>query len=224
MPKLTLTFDNGPTPGVTGRVLDTLAARGLKATFFVIGEKLLIPEGRALAEETRARGHWLGSHTMTHGEPLGLLGDPAREVSEIADAQHALGELYAEQKFFRPTGHGRVGPHLLSQAAADYLAAGSYTVALWSLFVRDSKMPDGWADRALDRLGEREWQALVVHDLPTGAMDELPRFLDTAAERGVEFVQDFPLDCTPMRRGQADDTFTELYVAPPPGAATVRGS
>ena len=37
---LTLTFDNGPEPGVTPRVLDILRERGIKATFFVIGEKL----------------------------------------------------------------------------------------------------------------------------------------------------------------------------------------
>ena len=37
---LTLTFDNGPEPGVTPRVLDILGERGIKTTFFVIGEKL----------------------------------------------------------------------------------------------------------------------------------------------------------------------------------------
>ena len=48
---LTLTFDNGPEPGVTPRVLDVLRERGIKTTFFVIGEKLgdarTPPAGRA---------------------------------------------------------------------------------------------------------------------------------------------------------------------------------
>ena len=43
---LTLSFDNGPEPGTTPRVLDILAARGIKTTFFVIGEKLADPERR----------------------------------------------------------------------------------------------------------------------------------------------------------------------------------
>ena len=51
---LTLSFDNGPEPGATPRVLDILAERGIKTTFFVIGEKLADPERRALAE--RAHG------------------------------------------------------------------------------------------------------------------------------------------------------------------------
>ncbi|MBY9051435.1 polysaccharide deacetylase family protein, partial [Pseudomonas fluorescens] len=43
---LTLTFDNGPDPDVTPLVLDILAERGIKATFFVIGEKLADPARR----------------------------------------------------------------------------------------------------------------------------------------------------------------------------------
>jgi peptidoglycan/xylan/chitin deacetylase (PgdA/CDA1 family) len=212
MAKLTLTFDNGPTPGITEQVLDTLADRGLKATFFVIGEKLASAAGRELAERTRAEGHWLGNHTMTHGEPLGLLEDPRREAAEITDAQAALGELSAPARYFRPTGHGSVGPHLLSRTAVDVLTSGGYTMVLWSLFVRDSKMPEGWADRALQRLPESQWHVLVVHDLPTGAMDQLPGFLDAVDSMGIEIVQEFPEACTPIRGGQPSAELDDLYV------------
>jgi peptidoglycan/xylan/chitin deacetylase (PgdA/CDA1 family) len=47
--QVTVTFDNGPTPGVTDAVLDVLADRGVPATFFVVGERLLDPSARALA-------------------------------------------------------------------------------------------------------------------------------------------------------------------------------
>ncbi|MEW2398002.1 polysaccharide deacetylase family protein [Streptomyces sp. NPDC046862] len=214
MTKLTLTFDNGPTPGVTEQVLDTLAERELKATFFVIGEKLATPAGRELAEWAHAQGHRLGNHTMTHGEPLGLLKDPEREVAEIAEAQAVLGELTSPERCFRPTGHGKVGPHLLSPTAADLLVSDGYTVVLWTLFVRDSKMPEGWAERALLRLPERDWHVLVVHDLPSGAMDELPGFLDAVASMGVEIVQEFPAESTPLLRGRACADFEDLYVTP----------
>ncbi|MFK0283212.1 polysaccharide deacetylase family protein [Streptomyces sp. NPDC090499] len=222
MPKLTLTFDNGPTPGVTEHVLDTLGARGLKATFFVIGEKLAPGPGRALAERAGAEGHWLGNHTMTHGEPLGLLGDPRREVEEITHAQDALGGLSHPARYFRPTGHGSVGPHLLSRAAADVLTSGGYTMVLWSLFVRDSKMPEGWVERALRRLPESDWHVFVLHDLPTGAMDELPRFLDAVDSMGVEIVQEFPTECTPILGGQPGVELEGLYVTPRE-SATVPG-
>src|SRR4029077_18310068 len=55
---LTLTFDNGPEPGVTPRVLDILRERGIKATFFVIGEKLGDPERRRLGVPPPQRGPW----------------------------------------------------------------------------------------------------------------------------------------------------------------------
>lgn len=38
--------------------------------------------------------------------------------------------------------------------------------------------------------------------MATGAMDHLERFLDQAAEIGVRFMQDFPADCVPLRRGE----------------------
>ena len=42
---------------------------------------------------------------------------------------------------------------------------------------------------------------MVLHDIPTGAMKALPRFLDAALEAGVEIVQEFPPECVPVLRG-----------------------
>src|ERR1700752_5263230 len=58
---LTLSFDNGPEPGVTPLVLDVLAERGIRTTFFVIGEKLSDGERRKLAARAHDEGHWIGN-------------------------------------------------------------------------------------------------------------------------------------------------------------------
>ena len=50
MGDVALSFDNGPDPAVTPRVLDVLARRGVKASFFVLGKSLASPERRKLAE------------------------------------------------------------------------------------------------------------------------------------------------------------------------------
>ena len=63
MQRLTFTFDNGPAPGATEKVLDFLAERAIKATFFVVGARLRTPQGRQLAERAHAEGHWIGNHT-----------------------------------------------------------------------------------------------------------------------------------------------------------------
>ena len=84
---LTLTFDNGPEPGVTPRVLDVLRERGIKTTFFVIGEKLGDRERRRLAARAHDEGHWIGNHTFTHSIPLGQQHDTETAEKEIGRTQ-----------------------------------------------------------------------------------------------------------------------------------------
>ncbi len=201
MTRLTLTFDNGPTPGVTEPVLAALASRDIKATFFVVGDRLSEPGAFEIAETAHEQGHWIGNHTMQHGPPLGNWTDPHKAVDEIASAQEALGRLAHPHRFFRPNGHGTVGPHLLNGPVVDYLVTHHYTVVLWSIFVRDSKQPEDWDQRALEVIGERDWDVLVLHDLAGGGMDLLPGFLDSMLERGITFEQGFPEDLLPIDRG-----------------------
>ena len=102
---LTLSFDNGPTPDVTPVVLDVLARRGVKSTFFVIGEKLGRPGHRALAERAHAEGHWIGNHTWSHSLPFGLMAADAAK-SEFDRTEAAIGPLRHRHRFFRPYGQG----------------------------------------------------------------------------------------------------------------------
>src|ERR1700712_4776450 len=99
---LTLTFDNGPEPGVTPRVLDILGERGIKTTFFVIGEKLGDPGRRRLAARAHDEGHWIGNHTFTHTVPLGQQTDANTAASEIGRTQAAIGDLAHAKRWFRP--------------------------------------------------------------------------------------------------------------------------
>ena len=203
MARLTLTFDNGPTPGVTERVLATLAERALPATFFAVGDKLKVPGALALAAQAKAAGHWIGNHTMTHTTPLGRRTEPDHPQREIAAADALLGELAEPERLFRPNaGGGVLGPHVLSRAAVEHFRRHRHTVVLWNCVPRDWEEPDGWAARALADIGRQDWTLLVLHDLPTGAMDRLPGFLDEVRARGVNVVQDFPADCVPIRRGE----------------------
>src|SRR5262249_23473011 len=103
---LTLTFDNGPEPDVTPRVLDILAARAIKSTFFVIGEKLADPQRRQLAARAHDEGHWIGNHTYTHSVPLGRQSDPLAAEHEVGRTQAVIGELTHGKRWFRPFGGG----------------------------------------------------------------------------------------------------------------------
>lgn len=215
MTRLTLTFDNGPEPGVTEAVLDALAACRVAATFFPIGRKLADPAARALAERAHAEGHQIGNHTWSHGEPLGKQ-DGEAGLREVAQAQDALGALAHPDRLFRPNGGGgALGHHLLSGAVADALRVGGYTCVLWNSVPGDWAEPDAWPARVLATLAAQPWTVLVLHDLPTGAMRHLPDFLDEAAAAGAEFRQDFPDDCVPLRRGrETAPGALARYVAP----------
>jgi peptidoglycan/xylan/chitin deacetylase (PgdA/CDA1 family) len=202
--KVTLTFDNGPEPGVTERVLEVLAEEAIHATFFVLGAKLADPARRKLAERAHAEGHWIGNHTMTHGVPLGNLKAAGAATREILDTQKLIGELSHPDRLFRPFGGGGVlGPHLLNSEALEVLKEKRMTCVLWNAIPRDFAEPNGWVERALEQCTAQAWTLLVLHDLPNGAMNHLGKFIGTMRKRGTEFRQDFPRDCVPIRRGQA---------------------
>ena len=202
--QVTLTFDNGPEPAVTPRVLDLLGDAGIKATFFVLGSKLADQKRRALAKRAHAESHWIGNHTWSHAEPLGRLQDASRAVSEIVETQALIDELAHPDKLFRPFGGGGViGPHLLNAAALDVLKKEKMTCVLWNAVPRDWEDPRGWAETALAQCLSQDWTLLVLHDLPTGAMGRLKIFIDRVRDHGGVFRQDFPPDCVPLRRGEA---------------------
>jgi peptidoglycan/xylan/chitin deacetylase (PgdA/CDA1 family) len=200
---VTLTFDNGPEPDVTPRVLDILAARAIKTTFFVIGEKLEDPARRQLAVRAHDEGHWIGNHTFTHTVPLGQQRDPQTARHEIGRTQAAIGELSHPRRWFRPFGGGgNLDDRLLKPSVVDYLVRNEHSCVLWNAIPRDWDDPDGWVDRALDQCRAQAWSLMVLHDLPTGAMNHLERFIDRAAEAGARFHQEFPPDCVPIRSGR----------------------
>lgn len=208
---LTLTFDNGPDPDETPLVLDTLKRRGIRSTFFVIGKNL--SEHRTLAERAAAEGHWIGNHTFTHSGPLGLRQDAELAAREIGATQDQLGSLAHPHRYFRPQGGGgKLGPHLLSAEAADFLKRGNYTCVLWNSIPRDWDDPDGWVDRALTHCAGQPWTLMVLHDIASGAMRHLDRFLDQVAIKGGRLRQDFPPDCVPMADGIATGAFAR-YVS-----------
>ncbi len=201
--RVTLTFDNGPTPGITEHVLDILSTRRIQTTFFVVGERLVRPGGRALAVRAHSEGHWIANHSLTHSAPLGEKPDAEYARREIEETQNLIGELAHADKLFRPMGGGgSIGPHLLSRAALQLLHAGKYTCVLWSSVPGDWRDQDGWVDRCISEVAGRDWTVVVLHDVENAALPRLPEFLDRLDSLGIEFRQDFPEDVVITRRGE----------------------
>lgn len=203
MRRVTLTFDNGPTPDITPYVLDVLAERSLPALFFVVGKNLGHPSSRPTLERARAAGHGVGNHSMHHAVPLGEDATADAVEREIVAPQALLGDLAGPDRLFRPFGKGGLlGPHLLSRRALDHLCAERYTVALWNSVPHDWDDPTGWPEQARADVETLDHTVLVLHDLPTGAMRALPGFLDSLLDDGVSFGLDLPDSCAPIRDGE----------------------
>jgi peptidoglycan/xylan/chitin deacetylase (PgdA/CDA1 family) len=198
---ITTSFDNGPDPEVTPFVLETLRRHDIKSTFFVIGERL--QDRRRWAERAHAEGHWIGNHTHNHLVPLGLSAEPGVAASEIDHAEMLIGDLAHERRLFRPLGGGgHLDKGLLNEEALERLQTGGHTCVLWNAVPGDWLYPEGWLERALELCFAQTHALLVLHDLPTGAMNSLDRFIGMAKDRGAQFQQEFPASCVPIERGR----------------------
>lgn len=152
-----LTFDDGPDPHWTPRVLELLACQQAGASFFVVGQ--LATRFGALLRQAHAAGHAIGSHGWSHRHPWRLgRAEAEREVREGADAiAQAIG---ACPHWFRPP-HGRITP-ALEQAARQQ----GHRIALWSLSGIDWG-PFGESGRIARRLAAvRRGDIVLLHDGP----------------------------------------------------------
>lgn len=212
--RVTLTFDNGPTVGVTERVLDVLAKHGVQASFFVVGKKLGTSAETALIERAVDEGHWIGNHTFSHSLSLGDSVDPETPAAEIGRTQDLLAHVAHDERFFRPPGGGgKLDRHLLSQHAVRYLSDGSYTVVLWNSVPRDWVDPDGWEATCRRDIAQLDWSVVVLHDVDTGAMRNLDAAVGRMLDDGLQLVQDFPPDCVPIRRGRVTSSLDHLVAS-----------
>jgi peptidoglycan-N-acetylglucosamine deacetylase len=197
--RVTLTFDNGPDPATTPYVLDILARRGVKTTFFIVGEKLLAH--RHLAERAVAEGHWIGNHTWSHSQTFRERGEAGFVQGEIDRTQEVIGDLVHPDQLFRPYGGGGRIDGALNEVAVKHLAARGYTGVIWNTLPGDWKDAEGWPDTAYAQLPKSAWPLVVLHDHKAQAMRKLEPFIVELQDQGYAFRQDFPSDCIVMRRG-----------------------
>lgn len=125
--KITLTFDDGPVPGVTDWVVEELAKRAMSATFFMVGDN--VRKHPSLAQEVVAAGHQLGNHTYHH---LSGWKTPTKIYLEDVAACDSILEdtLGIQTDFFRPPYGWITSP----QAQA---LSKQKSIAMWSLLSYD---------------------------------------------------------------------------------------
>jgi peptidoglycan/xylan/chitin deacetylase (PgdA/CDA1 family) len=180
-----LTFDDGPHPDTTRRVLDLLAASSAKATFFVLGDKVTAhPE---VLRDIVSAGHSLGVHGFHH-DRLYSFRPPSAVAADIAETIAAVERACGVRpRWFRPP-IGQVSPRTFAGARR----AGVEIVA-WSV-----RGFDGIAGRDPERVAERIERGLepgaivLLHDaaehddFTPSALQVLPRVLASLAAKNLK--------------------------------------
>jgi len=192
--EVVLTFDDGPLPPYTNRILDTLASECVKATFFMVGR--MVQGYPAVVRRVYNEGHTIANHSQTHPFTFHKMSvDQASQEIEggFASLRSALGDPKAVAPFFRI-------PGLLRQDSVErYLAAHNYMT--WSV----DFAADDWthisshevARRAVSRVEARGKGILLLHDIQPATALALPDILKELKTRGFKIVHVVP--ATPDR-------------------------
>lgn len=188
-PIVALTFDDGPDPEVTPRILEVLAAHRAHATFFVLGERAA--RHPALIRRIAEAGHAIGTHTQHHRVRFHF-GSPAYVAREIEQAIGVVEGILAERPvLFRPP-QGLRTPCF----AAGWRRTRGLTCVTWSVRGLDSLSTT--AAKIIARVAPRLAPGAIVtlHD-GTGlgggtcrqpTLDALGAILETCAARGLRCV------------------------------------
>ena len=176
-----LTFDDGPNPVHTPKLLDLLAHRRVHATFFVVGSR--VDSHPAIVRRTGVEGHALANHTYRH-ERLTRLGD-SQIVATVGATDRAIRRAGPQPlPLVRPP-YGDTSPRV-----RDVLGKAGYAHILWSVDPRDWEATSSQiAQRVL--AGMRHGSVVLLHDGGSNApkmLTALPRIIDGAHRQGLCFT------------------------------------
>jgi peptidoglycan-N-acetylglucosamine deacetylase len=182
--EIALTFDDGPDPEVTPRVLDILDAHGAKASFFVIGDKAAAQPG--LIRDIVKRGHSIENHSRGHSKAFGFFAWTALR-DDIRAAQEIIAGITGERPVFFRSPMGIRNPML-----EPVIARLGLRYITWTRRGFDTVSDDPGI--VLERLSRKlaAGDILLLHDRKSRSraivLDVLPPLLDRIAAAGLKPV------------------------------------
>jgi peptidoglycan/xylan/chitin deacetylase (PgdA/CDA1 family) len=179
-PYVAMTFDDGPHPRNTPRLLDMLRERNIKATFYVIGRNVeMYPE---ITRRIVAEGHEIGNHTYTHRNLTKLSDDSVRE--ELTKTRSAIAQAAGVRpRTMRPP----YGALLQRQRSWIHSEMG-YPTILWSVDPLDWKRPGPSVVTSRILSATTPGAIVLAHDLHAPTVDAMPATLDGLLRKGYRFV------------------------------------
>jgi peptidoglycan/xylan/chitin deacetylase (PgdA/CDA1 family) len=185
--EIVLTFDDGPAPGSTPRILDILARECVRATFFMIGKRAEA-EPRLVAR-AKENGHTIGSHSYSHRNldtlpPDQAVADIQRGYEAVEKAAYGPGEGDRRARLFRFPSY-KSTPELVS-----FVRAHKGTVASWDISSEDwrGEAAEVTMQRVRRLLVRRDRGVLSLHDNQKNTVEVLPMIIDEIRARGMRIV------------------------------------
>ena len=173
---MSLTFDDGPSPVYTPPLLEGLKARGVHATFFLLGEQ--VEEQPALVRKIAADGHQIGNHTFSHVFLNRLSGEEAAE--EIRCCDLALESILGKGEYWVRPPYGAIDPERIKELKVP--------VICWSVDPRDWEVRD--TEKILSHImkNAKDGSIILLHDSYPSSVEAALEAVDRLQAQGVEFL------------------------------------
>jgi peptidoglycan/xylan/chitin deacetylase (PgdA/CDA1 family) len=181
--KIVLTFDDGPVPEHTPRILDALANYKVPGLFFVVGQQLKLSGATEIVRRAASEGHLIGNHSFNHLDLTQLSRGEIR--SQILRTHELISRFEPRRRLFRPP-YGACNNTVKSVAKEL-----GYEVVFWNTSSEDWRPENAssvWVKIAIDQISAQHVAICLCHDRPHTA-DYLPDFLRRVRQLGrYEFV------------------------------------
>ncbi len=179
-PFIAMTFDDGPHPELTPKLLDELKKRGIKATFFMVGQ--CVAEYPDIVKRMAAEGHEVANHSWSHPALTKLGAEGVRKQMENTNdaIRNACG---VTPVVMRPP-YGATSAILNKRFAEDY----GMKVILWSVDPLDWKYRNANKVYTAIIQNTRPGAIILAHDIHATTVAAMPETFDTLLSKGFKFV------------------------------------
>src|SRR5205809_6149135 len=179
-PYIAMTFDDGPSATLTPKLLDLLAARHIKATFFVIGEN--VAEHPEIVARAAREGHEIGNHSWSHPNFAKMSED--RVHQQLWRTDDAIRSASGKRPTLMRPPYGSITARE-KRWIHDELG---YDIILWDVDPYDWKRPGPAVVRNRILKETQPGSIVLSHDIHPGTIEAMPSTLDALAAKGFKFV------------------------------------
>jgi len=179
-PYIAMSFDDGPSATLTPKLLDLLAARHIKATFFVIGENVM--EHPEIVARAAREGHEIGNHSWSHPNLAKMSQESVR--SQLQRTDDAIKNATGERPTLMRPPYGSITDREKHWIHDEF----GYRIILWDVDPYDWKRPGPAVVRNRILKETRSGSIVLSHDIHPGTIEAMPSTLDALEAKGFKFV------------------------------------